>query len=139
MANAKKTARKPMSDEHKAALAEGRAESRAVRRYLEALEAIKPKRGRPRTADSVKKQLDLVEQKLADARAEERLLLIQQRLDLQAELASMEAREDLADLEAEFVAVAKRYGERKGITYAAWREAGVDAAVLRKAGISRSS
>lgn len=128
-----------MSDEHKAALAEGRAESRAVRRYLEALEAIKPKRGRPRTADSVKKQLASVEEKLADARAEERLLLIQQRLDLQSELAGMEARQDLAELEADFVAMAKRYGERKGLSYAAWREAGVEAAVLRKAGISRSA
>ena len=38
-----------MSDEHKAALAEGRAQGRAVRAYLEALEANKPRRGRKRT------------------------------------------------------------------------------------------
>ena len=31
------------------------------------------------------------------------------------------------------------YGERKGITYAAWREAGVDPGVLRKAGIKRGA
>lgn len=35
-----------MSAEHKRALAVGRDEGRAVRQYLEALEAHKPKRGR---------------------------------------------------------------------------------------------
>ena len=35
-----------MSDAHKEALAEGREQGRAVRRYLEALEANKPRRGR---------------------------------------------------------------------------------------------
>ena len=35
-----------MSEAHKAALSEGRAQGRAVRRYLEALDAHKPKRGR---------------------------------------------------------------------------------------------
>ena len=46
-----------MTDEHKQALAEGRELGRAVRDYLEALEAHKPKRGRKRTPDSVKKRL----------------------------------------------------------------------------------
>ena len=32
---------------------------------------------------------------------------------------------------------AKGYSERKGISYAAWREAGVPAATLKAAGISR--
>ena len=34
-------------------------------------------------------------------------------------------------------AVAKSYSERKGLTYAAWREAAVDARVLKQAGITR--
>ncbi|GIU89637.1 MAG: hypothetical protein KatS3mg010_0736 [Acidimicrobiia bacterium] len=54
-----------MSDDHKAALAEGRNQSRAVSRYLDALEANRPKRGRKRTADSVKKRLAAVEAELA--------------------------------------------------------------------------
>ena len=45
---------------------------------------------------------------------------------------------EIGELEAGFVAVAKLYSERKGLTYAAWREAGVDARVLKQAGISRS-
>lgn len=50
-AAAKKAAplRRAMSDEHKAALAEGRDQGRAVRRYLDALEQHRPKRGRKRT------------------------------------------------------------------------------------------
>ncbi len=44
-----------MSAEHKAALAKGREEGRAVRRYLEALEEQRPRRGRKRTPESIKK------------------------------------------------------------------------------------
>lgn len=46
---------------------------------------------------------------------------------------------DISGLEADFRAVAASYSARKGLTYAAWREAGVDAAVLKAAGVSRSS
>ena len=40
-------------------------------------------------------------------------------------------------LEVDFVANAKGYSERKGISYAAWRELGVEPAVLKQAGVSR--
>ena len=46
---------------------------------------------------------------------------------------------DLSGLEADFVAVAKEYSQRKGISYAAWREVGVEPAVLKKAGVTRSA
>ena len=51
----------PMSDEHKAALAAGRNESRAVKNYLDALESNRPKSGRKRTPDSIKKRLTEIE------------------------------------------------------------------------------
>ncbi len=41
------------------------------------------------------------------------------------------------DIEEAFVGVAKGYGERKGISYATWRDVGVSAATLKRAGISR--
>ena len=53
-AGAKKRQR-AMSDEHKAALAEGREQGRVVRRYLEALESSRPKRGRRRTPETITK------------------------------------------------------------------------------------
>ena|SRR5437660_922100 len=134
-----KRAKAPMSAQHKEALAVGREEGRAVRRYLEALEAHRPKRGRKRTPESIQKQLKSIEQKLASSDSLTRVLLIQQRMDLEGELAVKEAVVDLTALEADFVKAAKGYGQRKGISYAAWREAGVDAAVLRRAGIGRGA
>jgi hypothetical protein len=128
-----------MSDQHKAALAEGRNQGRSVRRYLEALDAHKPKRGRKRTPDSMQKRLAKIETELASADPLRRLQLIQERIDLHAELESAGAKVDLTELEQEFVDAAKAYSERKKISYAAWRELGVEAAVLKRAGISRSS
>jgi hypothetical protein len=134
-----KRTKSPMSAQHKEALAVGREEGRAVRRYLEALEAHRPKRGRKRTADSIQKQLKSIEDKLPGSDSLQRVLLIQQRMDLLEELAGKEAVVDLTALEEAFVKAARSYGQRKGISYAAWREAGVDAAVLRRAGIGRAS
>jgi hypothetical protein len=128
-----------MSESHKAALAEGREQGRSVRRYLEALEAHKPKRGRKRTSESVQKRLVVIEDKLPDADPLSRLQLVQERLDLQRELAAADTTTDLSTLEDEFVAAAGPYGQRKGISYAAWREAGVDPSVLRRAGIRRAA
>lgn len=128
-----------MSDQHKAALAKGREEGRAVRRYLEALEQHKPRRGRKRTTDSVKKRITAIDQRLPEADALARLHLLQERADLESELERSDATEDLGALEKAFVKVAAAYGDRKGIGYAAWRAAGVSAPVLQKAGIGRGT
>ena len=129
----------PMSADHKAALAEGRQQSKNVRDYLEALESTKPKRGRKRTPDSIRKRLDAIESQLDDAAPLIRLQLIQERLDLTNELAAMEEAVDLSALEAAFVDAAAGYSQRKGITYAAWRELGVPADVLKRAKVTRGS
>jgi hypothetical protein len=126
-----------MSDDHKAALAVGRTEGRVVRRYLDALEANKPKRGRKRTPDSIQRRLKAIDAELAETDRLNELKLVQERMNLELELASLGARQDLAGLEAEFVKVAKAYSIRQGISYAAWRAVGVPAAVLKKAGVSR--
>ena len=128
-----------MSHEHKQALAQGRDQGRAVRRYLEALEAHKPKRGRKRTVDSIQKRLAAIEADLETADPLSRVILLQERMDLEAELAAKEAVLDLSELEDDFVAAVADYSDRKGISYAAWREAGVDAGVLRRAGLRRGS
>jgi hypothetical protein len=129
----------PLTDEHKAALAEGRSQGRAVRRYLEALETHKPKRGRKRTPESMKKRMEKIDQELETADPLHRLHLVQEKLDLQNALESATATVDLGALEDEFVAAARQYSERRGISYAAWRELGVSAAVLKRAGIGRGA
>ena len=129
--------RKEMTDEHKAALAEGRAQGRAVRGYLEALEAHKPKRGRKRTPESMRARLATIEATLDDADPMTRLQMVQERIDLQVAIEAAETTVDLSALEDGFVDAAAAYGSRKGISYAAWREVGVPAAILKRAGIGR--
>ena len=127
-----------MSTGHKAALARGRAESASVRHYLEALETSKPKRGRKRTPASIDRRLAAIESQLANADALTRLHLLQEQKDLLDERSRGNQVKDLSALEKQFIKVAKAYGERKGITYGTWRAAGVSAAVLQKAEISRA-
>jgi hypothetical protein len=127
-----------MTAEHKQALAEGRELGRGVKNYLEALESNRPRRGRQRTPDSIKKRLAAIRSQLPDSPPLPRLQLVQEELDLQQELERLEAKVDLSGLERDFVRVAKPYSERKGISYAAWRELGVAPEVLKKAGITRA-
>jgi hypothetical protein len=129
----------PMTAAHKQALAEGRELGRAVKRYLDALDQNRPRRGRKRTADSVKRRLDAVSKQLGEAAPLQRLQLVQERMDLKRELDQLGTRVDLSSLERDFTKVARAYSKRKGISYAAWRELGVPADVLKRAGISRAS
>ena len=109
-----------------------------MRAYLEALEAHKPKRGRKRTPDSMRKRLDVIDSTIDDADPMSRLQMVQERMDLVAALDAAEATVDLTALEDGFAEAAKAYGARKGISYAAWREVGVPAAALKRAGITRA-
>ena len=128
-----------MSAEHKEALAEGRTQGRDVRLYLEALQKNRPKRGRRRTPESITKRLAQLDEQLKTADSVKKLILLQERITLKAELDQMEASDNLAELEQRFISVAKSFGERKGITHTAWREFGVPTSVLRAAGITSSS
>jgi uncharacterized protein YicC (UPF0701 family) len=126
-----------MTPAHKRALAEGRELGRAVRRYLDALDQNRPRRGRKRTSESIKRRLDAISEQLDSASPLQRLQLVQERLDLTAELDHIDAKVDLSALERDFAKVAKDYAQRKGISYAAWRELGVPADVLKRADITR--
>ena len=127
-----------MSDAHKAALAKGREEGRIVRRYLEALESTKPRRGRKRTPESIKRRLTSIDTSIVDTDPLARLHLIEEKQRLEAELTSSGDTLDLGALEKSFIKVARPYGERKGISYSAWRAVGVSAPVLQQAKIART-
>jgi len=132
--------RKPMGDGHKAALAEGREAGRAIRRYLEALEAQPvSRRGRKRSTESMEKRLATIDATITTVDPLTRLHMVQERMDLQAQLGRAAEPVDISDLEDDFVQHVATYSARKGLTWAAWREAGIDAQVLRRAGLSRSS
>lgn len=129
-----------MSDGHKAKLAEGREDGRAVRRYLEALDSTRVRRGRPFNVDGARAKLAEIKAELAgDCNALDRLLLTQRHIDLEAAIARADSgtEENVDDLRAAFIKAAAGYSERKGISYGAWRSAGVPADVLREAGVTR--
>lgn len=139
-AKKKASTKKPaMTAEHKHKLAEGREQGRIIRAYLEALEASRPKRGRKRTKDTVQKRLDKIEVEMETADVLKRLQLTQEEIDLEDELEALDNKTNIQELEAEFIRVAGAYAERKGITYAAFRQIGVPASVLKRAGITRAN
>lgn len=137
-ANGNGAAKGAMSAEHKAALAAGRRESKVVSNYLEALTEHKPKRGRPRTVESIDARLDAIAAVIDDAPAIERLHLIQERSDLADERARLAETPDISAIEEQFVEVAGSYSTRKNIGYRTWRDMGVEPDVLQRAGIKRS-
>lgn len=126
-----------MSEEHKAALAQGRRESRAIKAYLKALSERKP--GRPVTKESLTSRLRAVGDKMENSDDPlEKVDLIQSKLDIEQALSNLEESEDWEALETGFVENAASYSERKGVSYTAWREFGVPAKVLREAGIKET-
>lgn len=137
----KKTSSKKrtMSDEHKAAIAEGRAQAKAVSDYLEALAATKPKRGRRRTPATIEARIAKIDAEVDDADALTALNLRQEKTNLQDELAAKRNPIDISTYEDAFVSQAAAYGERRGISYKVWRDAGVTTGVLEKAGITKGS
>ena len=132
------TTKSAMTKEHKDALAQGRREGAAVRRYLEAIAASRGKRGRKRTPDSVQRRIKAIDATIGSADALQTLLLRQERKDLQTELQRLSSRLDMKALEKEFIDSAAAYGQRKGIDYSTWREQGVEPTVLAKAGVKRT-
>lgn len=126
-----------MSAEHKAALVQGRKEAKAIKVYLDALASRRP--GRPVTRESLEKRLLSVQERLAaESDSLKRVDLHQSRIEIEDALSSSEESVDMTKMEAAFAKVASAYSDRKGISYGAWRSAGVPAAVLKKAGVART-
>ena len=128
-----------MSDDHKAAIAAGRIEAAAVRDYLDALETNRPKPGRQVSPETLAARRAAIDAQLSsgDIKPIKRLELMQDRRDIDERLADLQAEPDMSAVEAGFIAHAASYGARKGISYATWREFGVAAELLARAGITR--
>ena len=128
--------RRTITAEHREAISVGRAQNVAVTAYLDSLAYVRPRRGRP--PEEIRVAIAEVAAELAATDSiPGRLLLVQQRLNLEAELEEAEGGGDAqaAELETSFVEHALGYSERRGISWRAWREIGVPARVLRAAGI----
>jgi hypothetical protein len=111
---------------------------RVVRRYLGALEASRSSKGKRRNIEAVQSRLLKIDELLVTADPLARLHMTQERIDLHADMVRLANGElDLSSLEKDFIRVAKSYGDTTGVTYAAWRQVGVDTEVLDQAGIVR--
>jgi hypothetical protein len=112
---------------------ERRAETNAVAAYLTALRAPKvPARSRA----TLEKRRAQIEQWIAGESSPIREVeLIQQRLDIDAQLAQIDQAARLPELEEAFVKVAALWAKRTGVSPAALREVGVPAHVLSRAGL----
>lgn len=132
---AAKATRRPMSPEHKEALATGRQEGAAIRRYLDYLNKEK-QRPRQRSAEDVQRRISWIDEQIQAANSLGQVRLRQRRLALEEQLRNADVN-DASTLEEEFIKAVAGYSERKGITWSAWRASGVPAAVLAKAGVPR--
>jgi hypothetical protein len=110
-----------------------RAETNTVSAYLIALRAPKvPSRSRA----NLEKRRAQIEQWIAAASSPIREVeLIQQRLDVDAQLARIDQAARLPELEEAFLEVASSWAKRIGVSAAALREVGVPASVLARAGL----
>ncbi|MDP8986776.1 MAG: hypothetical protein M3N11_00270 [Actinomycetota bacterium] len=115
-------------------------QARIVRRYLSAIEAKKQGKGAQRTSDAIGNRITKIDELLVSADPLTRVHLTQERLELHAEHVRLSNGNhgELGQLERDFVRVARSYGDRNGLTYAAWRQVGVDSKVLDRAGIRRA-
>lgn len=111
------------------------ATTRTIRRYLEGLEEgwnIQV------DAEPIRARLTQVQADIVVASPVQRVQLIQERLDLQAQLEEAETDWGWDQIEADAIAVMAEWAESRGLSYKALRQAGVPAAALKAAGIART-
>ena len=109
------------------------AAGQAVRDYLAALRAGTSATA-TRSAEDLHRRLTEIHHELETAPPLRELKLVQERHEIRRLLELAEHAERPSPEDA-FVAVAAAYSRRHHIEYAAWREVGVPAAVLRRAGL----
>lgn len=138
-ARTKRPGPRKMSTAHKRALSEGRAMSATVDRYLSAI-GTPSKRGRKVSKATLQQRLIAADARLRSSAGVAKVLAAQEVRDLRARISSLNAPDgaDIKVLESAFIKVAKKFGDNRGITYAAWRDAGVSAEVLKRAGVART-
>ena len=75
--------------------------------------------------ERIQARLAEIERMLPSVDALTRLHLMQERMDLEAELAMTGEEPDLSEPEADCITHARSYSDRQGLSYQAWRAAGV--------------
>lgn len=130
-----------LSEETKNKMVEGRKRTRVIDAYLADLQNNRPSVGRPFDPERAQKRLADIEGFLADSSTSgiQRLKMTQEQINLKQRLKRAETVQPSngTGSEDEFVNVAAFFSEANSISYTAWRQVGVPAAVLKRAGIKR--
>lgn len=115
-------------------------QTRIVRRYLSSIEGNRAGRAGKRAQEAVTSRIAKVDELLVSADPLARVHLTQERIELHTEQVRLGngSPVDPAQLERDFVRVARSYSDRHGLTYAAWRQVGVATEVLDRSGIFRA-
>lgn len=113
--------------------------SLTVDQYLAAVN-MPQRRGRKVSKATLEQRLVHARERSKTASGIDKVFAAQDIRDLGAKIAQLNAASgaDLKSLETAFVKIAKKFGENRGIGYGAWRDAGVSAQVLRRAGVART-
>jgi hypothetical protein len=108
-----------------------------VDKYLRELATGKYHRRGPRKTDpvAIQAELDEVNARIERSQGVEKLMLVEERRKLEQLLTGRADSEAFAQLEAEFITIAKAFSDARHISYESWRELGVPARALIKAGI----
>ncbi len=129
----------PFSEAHKASMKASHDQNRGVNNYLEALTSKRSPRSSRRNPEKMQSRREEIAEEIKTAGPAKKLALVQERIDIDQALEDSQVEEvNIEELEETFVEVANAYSQRKGISYAAWREVGVPAEVLQRAGIKRT-
>ena len=115
-------------------MAKGRRAASAVGAYLEALDDNKPRRRRELSVDQLDAHLAEAREAVKTETGVRKLAAAQHVVDLERRIVESTAPQvDISALEDAFVEWAPIYAASKGISYAAFRAAGVPAAALKRA------
>jgi hypothetical protein len=113
----------------------GREEARVVKQYLGALEVSRPRRGPKPSPEKITAKLAKISEEIENASPLKRLDMLQEQIELYNQLEQLQQSTDIAELENEFVRVARNYSERRGLTEQAWKAVGVSSDVIERAGL----
>lgn len=122
----------------KAAVIDAKMEAMRISHYLRALHAKKTTKGPKVNPKVLEKRIDTAKANVAMKTGIAQLSAVQHLRNLQKKAASPAMNGNFERYEKDFIAVAGPYSERNGIDYGTWRAVGVDADVLKKAGIVRT-
>lgn len=130
-----KTKQQKFDEDRRQAMAHGQHSSKAVRRYLEALQSDRSSVD----VERLQEQSEKLHAQIAEETSPiKQLQLVQKRIDVEDQLTAAGSGPSIEECEQEFIEWAADYANRKGISYRAYREMGVPAAVLKEAGVPRS-